>query len=119
MKTITKGTHIEITPAIQEYLDKRLQGIEKFLDENAIVEAELGKTTNHHRSGDIFSTHLNVTVNGDFVRASAEEVDLYSSIDVARDELQDILSSRKDKKQTLWKRGGQKIKDLLKGISGK
>lgn len=115
MKTITKGNHMDITPAIQEYLDKRLSGVEKFLDENAIVEAELGKISNHHRSGDIFKAEFNVTVKGDFVRAVAEKEDLYSAIDVAREELFDILSSRKDKRQTLWKRGSQKIKDMLRG----
>lgn len=116
MKIITKGNHMEVTPAIQEYLDKRLLGAQKFLDENAIIEAELGKTSNHHRSGDIFRAELNVTVGGNFVRTESEQGDLYSAIDIAQGELIDILSSRKDKKQTLWKRGGQKIKELIKGI---
>lgn len=107
---------MDITPAIQEYLDKRLMGLEKFLDEHAIIEAELGKTSNHHRSGDIFRAELNVTVHGDFVRAVSEKEDLYASIDEARQELLDILSSRKDKKQTLWKRGGQRVKNLIRGI---
>lgn len=109
---------MDITVSIQEYLDKRLQGIEKFLDENAIIEVELSKTTNHHRSGDIFKTQLNVTVHGDFVTASSEKEDLYSSIDVARDDLQNILASRKDKKQTLWKQGAQKIKNIIRGNQG-
>jgi putative sigma-54 modulation protein len=117
MKIITKGNHMDVTPAIQEYLDKRLQGVEKFLDENAIIEAELGKTTNHHRSGDIFRAELNVTISGNFVRAEAEKEDLYAAIDIAREELFNILSSRKDKRQTLWKRGGQKIKDLIRGVA--
>lgn len=117
MKTITKGNHMDITPAIQEYVDKRLQGIEKFLDDNAIIEVELGKTTNHHRSGDIFRAELNAAVYGDLVRVVAEQSDLYAAIDVARDELQNALSSRKDKRQTLWRRGAQKIKNLLRGNS--
>lgn len=119
MKTIIKGNHMDITPAIQEYLDKRLQGVEKFVDENAIVEVELGKTTNHHRSGDIFRAEINVTTNGDFVRATSEKEDLYSAIDVAREDLVNALSSKKDKKQTLWRRGSQRIKNLMKGISGR
>ncbi|MES3005612.1 MAG: ribosome-associated translation inhibitor RaiA [Patescibacteria group bacterium] len=117
MKIITKGNHMDVTPAIQEYLDKRLQGLEKFLDENAMIEAELGKTSNHHRSGDIFRAELHVTNGGNFTRASAEKEDLYTAIDVAREELFNLLSSSKDKKQTLWKRGGQRIKNLIRGIT--
>ena len=109
---------MEVTPAIQDYLEKRLQGVEKFLSDTALVEAELGKTSSHHRSGDIFKVQINISINGDFVRAVSEREDLYTAIDDARDELKDILSSRKDKKQTLWRRGHQKVKDIMKGISG-
>lgn len=119
MKTIIKGIHMEVTPAIQEYLEKRLLGVEKFLSDTALIEAELGRTSSHHRSGDIFKVVINVKIDGDLVRAVSERDDLYTAIDDAREELKDILSSRKDKKQTLWRKGHQKVKDIMKGVSGK
>lgn len=114
MKTIIKSSHIEISEALREYLEKRLQNVEKFLDENAMIEAELGRTTAHHKSGDVFRAELNVMVHGELLRAVSEGADLYVAIDDARDELHDMLASRKDKRQTLWKRGSQKIKNLLR-----
>lgn len=114
MKIIVKGSHIEITEAIHEYLEKRVQGIEKFLGEESIVEADLGKTTNHHKHGDIFRAELNISNNGDYTRVVAESEDLYSAIDMVKDEAHNALSSKKDKKRSLFKKGAAKIKNLFR-----
>lgn len=118
MNIIIKGSHIEITEAIEVYTTKKLKTLEKFLDENSKVQADLGKTTNHHKSGDIFKAELNVHSNGIYSRVVAEDQDLYAAIDRAQDDMFDILSSKKDKKQTLWKRGAQTIKALAHGVAG-
>lgn len=114
MNIIIKGSHIDITDAIREYLTKRLRGLEKFLDSNAKIEADLGKTSNHHKQGDIFRAELNITNNGDFTRAVAEQEDLYAAIDIVREEISGILASKKDKRRSLFKRGAQKIKNLFR-----
>ena len=117
MNITTKGIHLEVTAEMHEYLEKRLRGVEKFLDENARVDVELGRTSSHHKTGDVFRAEINVSVHGDFVRAGAEGGDINTAIDVARAELFEILSSRKDKRQTLWKRGKQKIKNMIRGVN--
>ncbi len=58
MNIIVKGSHIEITSAIHEYLEKRLQALEKFLDDASIIQADLGKTTNHHKMEIFFEQNL-------------------------------------------------------------
>lgn len=114
MNIIIKGSHLEITGAIHDYLTKRLKGIEKFLDMNAKVEADLGKTTNHHKQGDIFKAELNITNKGDMTRVVAEREDLYAAIDAVKDEASEVLSSKKDKKQSLFRRGAQKMKRMFR-----
>ncbi len=114
MNIIIKGSHLELTSAIEEYLTKRLGGIEKFLDSNAKIEADLGKTTNHHKHGDIFKAELNITNNGEQTRVEAESEDLYSAIDMVKDEAQNALISKKDKKQSLFRRGAGKLKTMFK-----
>jgi ribosomal subunit interface protein len=118
MNIIIKGSHIEITAAIDMYVKKKLKTLEKFLDENSKVQADLGKISNHHKSGDIFKAELNVQSNGQYSRVVAEDQDLYAAIDRAQDDMFDVLASRKDKRQTLWRRGAQTIKALAHGVAG-
>ncbi len=114
MNIIVKGSHIDITDAIREYLEKKVRTLEKFLDPNAKVEAELGKTTNHHKHGDIFRAELNITNEGRNTFVASEQSDLYAAIDKVRDEAADILASKKDKRQSLFRRGAQKMKGLFR-----
>ncbi len=118
MNIIIKGSHIEISSAVEAYVTKKLRTLEKFLDADARVEADLGKISNHHRSGDIFKAEININSKGNFSRVVAEDSDLYSAIDMAQKDMSDLLASKKDKKQTLWKRGAQTIKALAHGVAG-
>ncbi len=48
--------------------------------------------------------------------ASAEETDLYKAIDMVRDEILREVRADKSKKISLVRRGGAKIKDMLRGF---
>ena len=108
-----RTTNFDLTPAIEEYVSKKVVHMEKLLEEAAICEVELGKTTAHHRSGDIFRAELNITDGGDQFYAVAEESDLYAAIDVVRDEIERTIVSKKKKRNTLFKRGAQRIKNMV------
>ena len=114
MKIITKGTHIDITSSIEDYLYKRLSSIKKFVDNDTKVEVGLEKTTNHHKSGDIYKVEVNIWSKGKLNRVERTSADIYSSIDLVQDELFNLLSTRKDKSLTLFKRGAQKIKNMFR-----
>lgn len=105
---------MEVTESIREYLDKKLRTLEKFLDPNAKIEAELGKTSNHHKHGDIFRAELNITNEGKSTYVQSEQADLYAAIDKVRDEADDILASRKDKRQSLFRKGAQRMKNMFR-----
>lgn len=119
MNIIINGSHLSITDAIRDYVTKKLQALDTFVDDSSKVVADLGKTTNHHKSGDIFRAEIHVHSRGQMFRVSKEAEDLYSAIDIAQGEMLDMLSNRKDKKQTLWKRGAQKIKAFAHGMVSK
>ncbi len=112
MNIIVKGSHMEVTESIREYLEKRLKTLDKFLDADSMIEAELGKTTNHHKNGDIFRAELNISSNGKTTFLKSELADLYAAIDKVRDEAADILASKKDKRQSLFRKGAQKMKSF-------
>lgn len=117
MNIIIKGVHMEMTEAIRSYVQKKLEPVRKFIDEGSKVEVDLGKTTNHHKNGDVFRAEYNVFIEGKITRVSAVAEDLYSAIDIAQTDLLDALSTRKDKKQTLWKKGAHRIKEFIRGVS--
>ena len=115
-----RATNFDITPAIDNYVHKKISLLEKFFGgkENILCEVEIGRTTMHHKSGDIFRAEVNITQPGNKqIYAVAEEVDLYSAIDIVRDEAEREITSEKDKRNTLFRRGGMKIKELLKRIN--
>jgi ribosomal subunit interface protein len=122
MRINEKGVNMEITADIKDYLYKKLAHLEKFLnsaDESVLCEVELGKTSNHHKNGDVFKTEINLHIPGKNLRAVSEMDDLFASIDVAKDDMVRELQVNKDKKVSLLKRGGSKIKNFIKGTLGK
>lgn len=107
---------MELTEALKDYAEKRLTSITKF-GTLASIDVELGKTTHHHRNGDIFIASVNVETSlGKMYHADAEKPDLYEAIDIVRDEIAREMRSAKGKEQSLFRRGAQRIKNMLKGF---
>jgi len=119
MRINTKGTNISLTPAIVDYLNKKLATVEKYINSHqdvAMLDVEVGRTTQHHKSGDIFRAEINLKLKGDSLRAVREAEDLYAAIDQVKDEIVDLLTTHADKRRTLLRRGAAKIKNILKGL---
>ncbi len=111
-----KATNMELTEALKDYAEKRLGSIAKY-GSIAAIDADLGKSTNHHRNGDIFIASVNVETSlGKMYHADTEKSDLYEAIDVVRDELAREIKSAKGKEHSLFKRGAQRVKNMLKGF---
>jgi len=60
-----------------------------------IFEVDIGKTTEHHRKGDVFRAEINFTAGKKLLRAVAKEADLYAAIDKAKDEMRRELRRNK------------------------
>ena len=119
MKKTIKATNIVMTDAIHEYLDKRMSHLDRYIDQSddsIIVDVEIGKTTNHHKSGDIFRAEATLHGKNLDVRAEAEEADLYTAIDIMKDELVETVRTKKSKRLDFMRKSGQKLKNLLKGF---
>ena len=117
-----RSKDFELTPAIEEYVDKKISSLEKFLggEREILCEVELGKSTEHHKSGDIFRAEVNITsTNVGQIYAVSLEDDIYKAIDIVRDEAEREIVSKKNKKSTLFKRGALRLKNLLKNIRNK
>ncbi|HJL55742.1 MAG: ribosome-associated translation inhibitor RaiA [Candidatus Pacebacteria bacterium] len=111
-----KTTNIELTPEISDYLDKRLQSIEKLIDRqdtSAMFDVEIGKTTEHHQSGNIFRAEINLHVAGKQMRASAEEATLFNAIDKVEKETMKELRRFKGRQRRLLRKGGIAMKAFM------
>ncbi|MFA5838840.1 MAG: ribosome-associated translation inhibitor RaiA [Candidatus Paceibacterota bacterium] len=119
MKFTIKATNITLTPAISDYLDKKLSKLGKFLnpeDTSVIADVEVGMTKRGQNTGDIFKAEINLHTAGKSFRAVSEAIDLYSAIDEMQEKIIEEVSQYNEKKTHLIRRGGQKIKEMMKGI---
>lgn len=118
MKINIKATNMDLTEAINTYINNRLFVIKKFTkNSEASCYVEVGKTTNHHKQGEFFKAEIDVSFNGNRFFTSSIKEDLYSAIDDAKEEIVQKITRDKDKKRTLFKRGATSIKKMIKGIS--
>jgi len=114
-----KATNMELTPAISDYINKKIEMLEKFVDPNdtsVSANIEVGKTTEHHQQGDVFRAEINFSIGGKQFRAVSETEDLYAAIDEMKDDLAKSLLSNKGKQQTAFRKGASQLKNLLKGF---
>jgi ribosomal subunit interface protein len=118
MKINIKATGIELTPAVSDYVHKKVGMIEKYVDGDSLVVAqvEVAKVTEHHKLGEVFRAEIHLTGGMD-VYAAEETEDLYASIDKVKDEVISELTTQKGKQITLTRRGAAMFKAAAKGFS--
>ena len=119
MNIIIKATNMKLTQAIESYVHKRLGGLKKFMKneaESLKCEVEIGKTSRHHKNGDVFRAEISLYVKPKKLYASSETADLYQSIDEVKDEIERELISTKTKRIDSVRRGGAKIKNRIKNL---
>lgn len=117
------GKNIELADAIKDYVLKRVTNLEKLLSRikegggKVMVNFEVSKSTNHHKSGEIFHADCLIKIDGKEFYGSADEEDLYQAVDALKNSLYNEINKNKDRRQTLFKRGAASIKKMMKGLS--
>ncbi|MBI2065804.1 MAG: ribosome-associated translation inhibitor RaiA [Candidatus Zambryskibacteria bacterium] len=121
MKINIKATGIELTPAILDYVNKKVSSIDKYLDKNitdVVAQVEVGRSTRHHKTGNIFRAEVHITGGNINLYAVSEEEDLYAAIDLVKDEIIHNAVQSKDKRKTLARKGAEMMKNVMKGLAG-
>jgi len=101
-----KSTRLELTPAIREYFQTKMDMIEKYLGEIKIIncDVEIEKAVGGQHKGEIFRAEVNLQVPGKLLRVEKTESDLYKAIDKVKDHLELVIKKHKEKTNDL-KRG--------------
>lgn len=109
-----KKTNVEVSDELLDLAEEKLRTLEKYIGEAPTVcEVEFEKIS-HQQQGDIFRMETNLTVNGKLYRADAALDSFEKSIDEVRDELDKELRRDRSKKDTLFRRGSRRLKEMLR-----
>lgn len=94
LKYTIRGENIEVTPAIRDYVEKKVGKIEKYFDQeiDAIAHVNLRTYSDHTAVVEVTIPLKNLTV-----RAEEDSQDLYGSIDLVVDKLERQIRKHKTK----------------------
>jgi len=117
LKTKTTGA-ILLTEELSEFLIKKAGKLEVFLkdDPAAIVEIEVGTTSNGQRTGDVYRGEVHVTFAGGDAYAEAVADTLHKAADQAFAEVRRELRKMKSKHRDMVRRGAGKVKDFFRNF---
>jgi len=82
-------------------------------DKEFHLHVSLGKSSEAHQHGGIWFAEGDITLNGKKYFANATKESLREAVDAVLAELSRELSNAKDKRGSLIKRGGSRIKNLF------
>ena len=71
MQIIIKTKNLELTPSLKNYINKRIEGLKKFVNKVSDIFVEVEKETLHHKKGEIFRTEALVHFPGKTLVAQA------------------------------------------------
>ena len=122
MQINLQSKNMEITEAIHDYVEKRVTNLSKVLSQieegggEVKVLFDIARNTKH-KEGEVFHADCLVNVDGKKFYASSDKEDLYEAIDDIKENLYNEISRKKDREQTLFKRGALSVKKMMKGLS--
>ncbi len=91
MKINTKAVQIELTPALNVYIEKKLSPLAKFVkrfDETGEAEIwlEISRSM-HHKKGDVFEASADLRLPKKILRAETASPDARTAIDMIKNKL--------------------------------
>lgn len=100
MQLNIKATNLDLAPELKEYMQKKMDMLDKYLGKLKIINAhiEISKTTNRHLKGEIYCAEVNLSLGSDLLRVEKTEKDLFKAIDKVKDHLELVIKKYKDKK---------------------
>jgi putative sigma-54 modulation protein len=91
MRIETHGQQIEVTPALRDYVETRLQRLSRHFEQPFDVRTQLSLDKPDHRA------EATITLSGKTLHADASAVDMYAAIDLLADKLDRLLVKHRKK----------------------
>ena len=104
MQTTISGQHMDVTPALKEYVKSKLERIERHFDDVSSSNVVLHVEKKRH------CAEVTVSAKGAMLHANAQAEDMYTAIDAMIDKLDNQIRKQKGK-NTDHNRNGGALKD--------
>jgi putative sigma-54 modulation protein len=89
MRIETHGQQIEVTPALRDYVESKLQRLSRHFEQPFDVRTQLSLDKPDHRA------EATVNIAGKTLHCDANAVDMYAAIDLLADKLDRLLMKHK------------------------
>jgi putative sigma-54 modulation protein len=111
MELIIKGKGVEVTDRLEDYVDKKIGKLDRYLPNITEVRVEL-TTEGAKAAQDRQVCQVTVRANGAILRAEERSDDMFSSIDTVLDKIHRQIARYKGKRQNRWRGAGAQIEAL-------
>jgi len=91
MRIDTYGQQLEVTPALRDYVESKLQRLSRHFDQPIDVRTQLSLERTDH------CAEANVNIAGRTLHADATAQNMYAAIDLLADKLDRLLMKHKEK----------------------
>lgn len=101
MELRIKATGLELTDEIKEYIQKKMDMLEKYLGDVPAINCDVEVSIEpgpHQQKGKIYRAEVNLAVPGDLLRVEKTEKYLFKAIDKVKDHLARSIKKYRGKK---------------------
>lgn len=110
-----KATQVEVDDALKNLVEQKFQSLAKYIGDETDVRCEVEfEKVAPHQNGPVFRVEANLWVAGTLYRAEATEVSFEHAIDEVRAELDKEIRRARSKRDSLLKKGGRRLKEMLR-----
>ena len=100
MKIIIQAPNLELTPALTEFIEEKIGGLEKFIKkfnpEDVLARVDVGRGSRHHRHGKVYHVDVNLLLPHGTIRAAHDDEDVRKAINVVKEKLQREIEKFKE-----------------------
>lgn len=96
-RLVVKGKNIDVTPALKEYIVRKLSKLDKYAQHIVEIVVEMHVERNP-RISDNQIVDVNIFANGAVLRAEEASPDMYASIDMVLDKLERQMKKYEEKR---------------------
>lgn len=117
MEIKTKSSDAPNTDEAARYAEERALSFEKLLGDDAAValcEIEIGRAAGHPHRGDVWFAEYTLVAPHRRLRVMSKGENVNAAIDAAKDEMMQRLRADKTKRFALLRRGGAKLKEIMR-----
>jgi putative sigma-54 modulation protein len=99
-----RGENIEVTPAIREYVEKKISKLERYFTETPDAKVNVNLRFNQDKSSKV---EVTITMPQLVLRAEETHIDMYAAIDLVTDKLERQIRKHKTKVNRKFREKGE------------